>query len=172
MNLRYEITPDRPDQIPQVTARIQAANRELRGLIQAAVHSAVEAGRGIAESEAPEGERGGFDDGVAIRDAIRTSEIRYAPGGSGGGGFYEVDLYVDSAIAPQVEFVMEGTADEGREKIYPSAGNLSGVLAIEKKGEPVHFRMWSHGQAPQTLWWDHAHAEIERVLEAEIDNIQ
>lgn len=171
MNLHFEITPEHPGEIPEVTARIQAVDKELRGFIREAIESALEAGRTIAEATAPRGEPRKFREGVSIRDAIRISETVYAPGGAGGGGFYEGTLYVDSALAPQIEFVMEGTADEGRGLIRPSQGNLHGVLAIEKEGEGVHFRRWVHGQAPQTAWWDTAHEEVEHVLQAEIDSI-
>lgn len=171
MNLYFEITPEHPGEIPEVTARIQAVDKELRGLIREAIQTSLEIGRGIAESEAPHGQPRQFREGVRIRDAIRISEVAYAPGGSGGGGFYEGTLYVDAALAPQIEFVMEGTADDGRGLIEPSQGNLHDVLAIEKEGEGVHFRRWVHGQAPQTAWWDMAHEEVERSLQAQIDNI-
>lgn len=164
----YEITPDRPDAIPQATARIQAVGKELRDEIRALIAEAVDEGRRVAEQEAPRGEER-FHEGGRIRDAIRVSEVRYAPGGAGGGGFYEADLYASSDIAPQVRFVMEGTADEGRGLITPAHGN---VFPIEKEGEGIRYRSWVHGQRPQTAWWDHAREATRHYIEAGLDSIQ
>lgn len=158
--MEYEIEPEYPGQGLEITARIRAVNRSYRGLIQQILREAAEAGRKTAEIEAPRGEFGQHQ-GRRISDSIQVSEINYAPGGAGGGGFYEVHLYADSAIAPHLRYVFEGTAGEGVGRIYPAHGN---VFAIQKEGEATRFRPWVHGQRPQTAWWEHAHEAVESEI--------
>lgn len=139
---------------------------EIRGIIR----EALETGQRVAEMEAPRsGER--FHEGAKIRDSIRIriDQDSFAPGGSGGGGFYEGHLYVDSELAPQVRWVMEGTADEGAGLITPARGN---VFPIEKNGEGVRFRSWVHGQRPQRIWWDLAREAVLRELSIGMDSIK
>lgn len=165
--MRYEIEPEYPGQVPELIARIQATGAEARGFIKELLQESAELGRRVAESQAPRGNL--FDHhGGGISDSIQISSIRYAPGGAGGGGFYEIDLYADSAIAPHLKYVFEGTADEGVGKIYPARGN---VFTFQKDGEERKFRPWIHGQRPQTAWWEHAHDAVDANISSGIQGM-
>ena len=163
--MEFEIKPEHPGQIPEVTARIRSLGPELRGMIKDVLREAAEEGRKVAEARAPRGQDDWKNYGRRISDSIQVSEVRFAPGGAGGGGFYQITLYASSDIAPHLPFVFEGTADEGAGKIYPSKGN---VLALDKGGEGVHFRSWVHGQAPQTEWWEDAHVAVEQSINTNV----
>lgn len=160
MSPQYEIVPERPDQIPDVIVKMRALGGEFSGMVRGLVAEAVKEGKRVAEMEVPVGPEQ-FHTGSRIKDAIQSFTSPYKPGGAGGGGTFEGRIWVDNELAPQVDFVMQGTMDDGTEKIKPAKGN---VLAIEKDGEGVHYRAWAHGQRPNTSWWEHAFDEAEHIL--------
>lgn len=164
--MRFEIEPEYPGQIAEVSARIQAAGREFRDQIKAVLEEAAETGRKVAEAGAPR-DLTFKNNGRRISDSILVDNVRYAPGGSGGGGNYEIRLYASGAIAPHLRYVFEGTGGRDR-KIYPAHGN---VLAIQKEGEEVSFRRWTHGQDPQTAWWEDAHYAMEDAITAGVQRM-
>lgn len=91
-------------------------------------------------------------DSGRLFSSIEKSPVVFRPGGLGGGGFYEAELSIGGALEPYLQHVVEGTGDKSGQKepgnrIYPSRGN---VIPVQKHGEPVHFRKWISGQAPQT----------------------
>lgn len=166
--MNFEIIPSRPDSIAELTVRMRALGGELRGQTRGVIAEALRIGQLTAEREAPRGPILERNDGRKIADSINVDDANYSPGGSGGGGFYEGRLYADSTIAPHLQYVMEGTADQGRGLIRPSRGN---VLVFQKEGETVRFRPWVHGQRANTRWWDDAHAAVLESLDQQIGRI-
>jgi hypothetical protein len=170
MNLNFEIIPDQPDSIADLEVKIQGLSGRMRTLAAEMMAQAVEAGRIVAEREAPRGPILERDSG-RISDSIQIERGGLERGGVGGGSAYTIyRLYASSAIAPHLRYVMEGTADQGRGLINPSRGN---VLVLQKEGEIVRFRPWVHGQRANTRWWDQAHEAVQESLDSQIgrDNI-
>jgi hypothetical protein len=97
--------------------------------------------------------------------AINVGQIRYKPGGAGGGGSYEVHVGVDESQAPYAEAVLEGTGIYNRESpkngIYPATGN---VMAFEKMGEGTVFTAWTRGQEPRREWFDDAQDLAQSII--------
>lgn len=142
---------------------MRAVQKDLQEFIKGLVERAAKEGQRVAEAEAPRG-KSEPRDGRRIVDSIKVGHVHYSPGGLGGGGSYEVELYADGAIAPHLRYVYEGTANEGTGFIRPAKGNIAGVLAIEKEGEGVHFRRWARGQKPQREWWRQGQRAAEEVI--------
>jgi hypothetical protein len=163
--MNFEIIPDRPDSIPELTVKLRALGGELRGQTRGVLAEALREGQLVAEREAPRGMNMGRRLYPRISDSIRVEDATYSPGGAGGGGFYTGRLYADSAVAPQLQYVMEGTADHGRGLIRPSRGN---VMVFQKLGEPTRFRHWVHGQRANTRWWDDAHEAVRHSINTNI----
>lgn len=166
--MRFEIKQGHSTSGPELTARLQAVGAEFRGMIKTILEEAAEEGRRVAQAGAPRSGILRHNDGARISDSIQVTPVRFAAGGAGGGGFYEVSLSASTLIAPQLRYVLEGTANRGAGKIYPARGN---VLAIDKGGEGVHFRRWVHGQAPQTRWWEDAQDAVSASVEAGIESM-
>jgi hypothetical protein len=164
-NLTYTIRKAGPPHDgPTAIVGIHTFTKELREALKGVLEDALSQGHHTAVALAPRGKED-KNRGRRISDAIRTEDRPYHPGGHGGGGYYEAALIADANISPQVRYVFEGTAEEGRGNIYPAHGN---VLRIEKEGEGVKFRPSVRGQKPQTEWWEAAQREMENFIQDRI----
>lgn len=128
-----------------------------------------------------------------LRAAIHLDEAVYRPGGAGGGGGWEASVGVDTTLAPQAVWLIEGTGLYGPEHrpIMPSANRASassrfmtrrgnqyaprmpralrlgggiGVLTFQKHGEPRRFRPDVAGQRAQPDWWFDALDVARQIL--------
>jgi hypothetical protein len=145
---------------------IRAIQTELAQFVKDVITEAAEDGKRTAEALAP---RNKWNPGRNPKDSISrnidTSDRSYAPGGTGGGGQYQVELYAES---PHLREVMEGTGHyAGKGNIKPTHGNL---LRFEGKGQKFAVREVK-GQAPQTEWWERAIEDTERYIESRVDQI-
>jgi hypothetical protein len=147
---------------PEAVAGIRAVQKELAQLLRDIVSEAVKEGEAVARAEAPRAPND-RNAGHRISDSIRVSGSSYRAGGSGGGGSYEAELVADAAIAPQLQYVWNGTGAEGN--IKPTHGN---VLVFEGYDGQTHFARSVRGQKPQTEWWGRATRTMENYIEARI----
>lgn len=153
---------DDSDSIPRAQIEMRTIKGDLQRDVKRIVGEAAHDAARTARMTAPRGVQGRRIG--RIRDAIREEPVEYR---AGGGGSYVARVWIDEDVAPQVEYVFAGTPrhDPGG-RIYPGHLFFSnfrhhGVLAIIKKGEPVHFRMWTHGQRPNRKWWEAAQKRAE-----------
>lgn len=115
---------------------------------------------------------------TSIRETIevKTSGVRYAPGGAGGGGYYTVIIDIGSENTPQLEWVLEGTGiygPKGRRitsaepmPFRPVSGYQPGYKetpsAPGKDGNIM--RMSQRGQEPQTEWLSRGQSAINTQI--------
>lgn len=130
------------------TLRFRALGEEFKDDIKDALEQAAYAAHAYMATHVP------YHEGTLYR-ALNVGRVKYSPGASGGGGYYEIHVSVDADRAPHGEFVIEGTGiynrDNPKNGIYPASGN---VMAFEKLGEGTVFTRWTRGQEPQRVWWD------------------
>ena len=99
--------------------------------------------------------------------AIEVSPIRYAPGGSGGGGYYEIEVGVDESTAPHAEWVLEGTGLFNREN--PTNGIFPDGNALRWHGqEGKIFAAWTKGQKPQREWFEGAIRLADAIVDRKV----
>lgn len=156
----------------EISARLEAVNREFRGLIKDMIKNAQEEGKRVAIREAPRGPILRRNEHSRISDAIVSEPIVYRPGGAGGGGDYEGSIRAEARIAPHLGFVYEGTGNKTGHGLE-IRGNLGSIMVLQKGGEEVKFRRAVSGQRPQQRWWldaeDAMYASLqEQTLRAEI----
>lgn len=154
MKLESEVTG--LDTLGEVLIRVEAnAKEQTRHIIEHSARSA----EAVMLAKVPRSNSGNRD---TIAASIR-SVSEYHPGGAGGGGFYEARVGPGEDAPGHLRYVMEGTGLFGSGSLIRSASG--GVLAIEKRGEGVHFRTFSRGQRAQTQWYDDAIQAAELSME-------
>lgn len=95
----------------------------------------------VARVAAPVGETGQL-----VRRIKRTG-VQYAPGGSGGGGWYQQIVHVEGLDAdPYPYFVHQGTKKYFVRRRSFTNPNRPGVMKIQKLGEPTVFTQHRKGQ--------------------------
>ena len=102
-----------------------------------------------------------------LYDAIYVTEVKYRPGGAGGGGTWEVEVGVDESSAPHAEFVVEGTGMWNRENPKPAGiwpGTYHGKLRFEKDTGEVVYAKHVSGQHPQRAWFENAHDLAQDII--------
>lgn len=112
-----------------------------------------------------------YDSGdLATSVEIRFGHIDYAPGGAGGGGYYEVATSIDVDDVPHLRFVWEGTGIHGPRgsMIDSQMGNVMKFMGSRDGG--VLFRKESEGQRPQRNWVYKAQAEAEALMAALVES--
>lgn len=98
----------------------------------------------------------------ALSSAINYSDTRYAAGGAGGGGFFQVNVGVDEATAPHARYILNGTGlynETHPSLIYPRSRS---AMLFESHGSRV-FTRYTRGQRPRREWFDDAQ-EIARDI--------
>lgn len=140
----------------------------------------------------PSGEASENPGHVHLRDTIRSTGIKYRPGGAGGGGHYEIVVSVGHrTLTPQLKFVLGGTGLFNREgstgRIFAGGGNFANLTEARMNlggnipmpmsggmqvgtGNKI-YRMYQRGQHPNRGWLELAQAKTRTVLRRGIDAI-
>jgi hypothetical protein len=106
----------------------------------------------------------------ALSSAINYSDSRYAPGAAGGGGFYEVNVGVDEAIAPHARHVINGSGlyDEASPHlIYPRSKS---AMVFEQHGQRI-FTAYTRGQRPRREWFEDAQELASDIIAQGIQSL-
>src|SRR4051812_25122235 len=127
--MEYEI---RVEGLDDFDVRIRAMGAEYRDRIIEAVEKASRESGSYMALHVP------YHSGQLYR-AINVGNVKYHPGGAGGGGFYEAIVDVNEDLAPHAEAVISGTGiygDPPTPGIFPAKGN---VMAFTRAGEGTVF---------------------------------
>lgn len=88
-----------------------------------------------------------------LRDTIRKENTRYAPGGLGGGGFWQVNVKVGGPIMgrwPNAYWLIHGTGIYGRVGLPIYGRGAMGPILYKDK----NIYLWvQKGMRPQSRWW-------------------
>lgn len=100
-----------------------------------------------------------------IFSSLGRTNIRYFPGGPGGGGNYRVTVGAINDPPDHTRWVTRGTSN------YGGLGNMGKVMTIQKLGEPVRFRVSRKGQDPQTEWYEQAFKNAQAYIFARLQTL-
>lgn len=105
----------------------------------------------------------------ALSSAINYSKAQYAPGGFGGGGFYEANIGVDENIAPHARHVLYGSGlyrETDPDYIRPRRD----VMVFMSHDEKV-FAEYTVGQRPRREWFDDAARLANEIISQGINTL-
>src|SRR5881409_3442014 len=90
----------------EVIVGARAIKASLAAQIKAIVEDAAEVARDEMLARVP---RSGRTDHETIAEAIHIEQLEYAPGGAGGGGFYQTRVTTGEDGPSHLRFVLQGT---------------------------------------------------------------
>lgn len=138
--------------------------RQIRDIVEDAANAAyVEMGAKVPQSILS----GSFErpDHRTIKESLAIEKVRFAPGGLGGGGFYEVQVGALDNPPSHFESVVSGSSNFPLNEFGPRNN-------FQLMGYPGNFFMHREGQEPQREWIDDA-IDLARVyVETRIHTIQ
>lgn len=172
MNISFDIEEGEGPASVNLYLHLQAVHQKVREQVRDAINLAADEAVLYARTHVPETD----SPGPHLRDTIRRSdELTYLPGGSGGGGFYEVHVVAgghDPERWPNPFWLIEGTGLFGprNERIYPKR-ETRWMGPGWWFGEGGWFWKSTKGQRPQPGWWLGAGDTADAVLAEAAHNI-
>ncbi len=151
--------------------RIRAIPGDVDRQIQNITKEAADVAFGEMEASVPDSDRTGSQEREPhrkIRDSLAVEEVRFAPGGLGGGGFYEVT--VGAIDRPPSHFlpVILGSGNFPPNSVFAATGERKNLFLM---GYPGNFFMHREGQAAQHEWIDDSIDLANRYVEVAIQTI-